>query len=70
MSGGNQRRDAKMCVVARRVLHSANESNRGAMRRRVQGSYPELNDTSCPPACIHPGTVDEEDIFHFGVLSS
>jgi hypothetical protein len=36
MSGGNQMRDAKMCVVARRLLHGANERNRGAMRRRVQ----------------------------------
>jgi hypothetical protein len=36
MSGGNQTRDAKMFVVARRLLHGANERNRGAMRRRVQ----------------------------------
>jgi hypothetical protein len=36
MSGGNQTRDAKMCVVVRRLLHGANERNRGAMRRRVQ----------------------------------
>jgi hypothetical protein len=36
MSGGNQTRDAKMCVVARRLLHGANERNRGSMRRRVQ----------------------------------
>jgi hypothetical protein len=36
MRGGNQTRDAKTCVVARRLLHDANERNRGAMRRRVQ----------------------------------
>jgi hypothetical protein len=36
MSGGYQTRDAKMCVVARRLLRGANERSRGAMRRRVQ----------------------------------
>jgi hypothetical protein len=36
MSGGNQTRDAKMFVVAQRLLHGANDGNRGAMRRRVQ----------------------------------
>jgi hypothetical protein len=36
MSGGSQTRDAKMCVVAPRLLHGANDRNRGAIRRRVQ----------------------------------
>ena len=36
MSGDNQTRDAKMCVVAPRLLHGANDRNRGAIRRRMQ----------------------------------
>ena len=43
MSGGNQTRDAKMCVVAQRLLHVANERNRGAIAGECKHRYWERN---------------------------
>jgi hypothetical protein len=41
MSGRNQTRDANMCVVARRLLHDANQRNHPAMQAQVSGAGPE-----------------------------